>query len=398
MYLIVGCGLSGSVIAERLASEGKTVKIIDKRSHIGGNCYDYIDPETGILLNKYGAHIFHTNNERVWAYVNNFSKWKRWDHKVVASCDNYLVPVPANITTINTLLNENIKNSTEFEEWHKKEILSSSHSAHSAHSAQIIENIENIEIIENSEDMAISRIGYKLYKKLIEPYTLKQWNIHPKDLDKSVLERLPLRNDYNPNYFNDKYQALPEKGYTEFFKNLLNHKNIEIQLNTTYDHTTIETLNNIEGIEGIFYTGPIDSYFPFQDKINEKLEYRTIDFIFKTIKNMNYFQPNSVVNYPQRDIPYTRIVEYKHFLNQQSSDTVISYEFSKESKSDDDKYYPIPNKRNINLYQKYKKLADIESEMKSVYFIGRLANYKYFNMDEAILNALIYMDNLNYCK
>jgi len=387
MYIVVGCGLSGAVIAQQLHDAGKKVKIIEKRDHIGGNCYDYIDEETGIRVSKYGAHLFHTNNERVWQYVNKFSEWKRWEHKVVAYCDGIYVPVPANITTVNCLLGKHITTSSEFNEWLTNEIQN---------------NPQDSKRINNSEDVAISRIGYNLYKKLIEPYTLKQWNKHPRDLDKSVLERLPLRDNFNPNYFNDKYQALPINGYTEFIKNMID--GIEVQLNTSYSNA-YSCLNKSEqsNIEGVFFTGPIDSYF----EDYEKLEYRSIDFKFVTI-DQKYFQCNSVVNYVSGDVPYTRIVEYKHFSSQRtqstestksaqrkdSKKTIISYETPKDSTNDEDKYYPVPNKKNLELYEKYKQMADELTNKNNVHFIGRLANYKYFNMDEAIANALEYMDKV----
>ena len=285
-YLIVGCGLSGVVIAERIANIlNKKVTIIEKREHIGGNCYDFKDKETNILMNKYGAHLFHTNNEDVWNYVNKFDKWIRWEHKVLTFTDNKFVSIPVNITTINELCEENLQNEKDVNEWLEK-------------------NQIKYDTIKNSEEMAKSRIGNKLYEKLIKDYTYKQWNKYPEDLDKSVLERIPIRPNFDTRYFNDKYQALPHKGYTHFFEQILNNKNIEVKLNTDYfDHIK----DNKYDI--VIFTGPIDSYFTDL----EKLEYRSIDFEIKIIKNMNYFQPNSVVNYPSIDIPYTRIVEYKHF-------------------------------------------------------------------------------------
>ena len=229
--------------------------------------------------------------------------------------------------------------------------------------------------------MAKSRIGNKLYEKLIKDYTYKQWNKYPEDLDKSVLERIPIRPNFDTRYFNDKYQALPHKGYTHFFEQILNNKNIEVKLNTDYfDHIK----DNKYDI--VIFTGPIDSYFTDL----EKLEYRSIDFEIKIIKNMNYFQPNSVVNYPSIDIPYTRIVEYKHFLNQKSNDTII---VSEKTSDVGEPYYPVPTKKNLELYEKYKLLAKKE-EIKNVFFVGRLANYKYFNMDEAILNSLNFFKSL----
>jgi UDP-galactopyranose mutase len=361
--LIVGCGLSGVVIAERIASQlNHKVTIIEKRDHIGGNCYDYINEETGILMNKYGAHLFHTNNEVVWNYINQFDKWVRWEHKVLTYTDDKFVSIPVNITTINELCNENLENEKDVKNWLEK-------------------NQIKYDTIQNSEEMALSRIGRELYEKLIKDYTFKQWNKYPNELDKSILERIPIRPNFDTRYFNDKYQALPQKGYTHFFKNILNHENIEVKLNTDY----FEHIQSNQ-YDYVIFTGPIDTYFNHL----EKLEYRSIDFDIQIIKNMNYYQPNSVVNYPNKDVPYTRIVEYKHFLNQKSNDTIIV----KESTNDvGEPYYPVLNQRNLDLYEKYKLLAEKE-EAKNVFFIGRLANYKYFNMDQAILNSLEFYNNV----
>lgn len=355
--LVVGCGLSGVVLAERFANLlNKKVVIIDKREHIGGNCYDYIDKDTGILMNKYGAHLFHTNNEEVWNYINRFDKWVRWEHKVLAFVDNKFVSIPVNITTINELCNQNLKTEEDMNKW-------------------LSENQVKYESIINSEEMAKSRIGEILYDKMIKDYTFKQWDKYPNELDKSVLERIPVRNNFDTRYFSDKYQALPHKGYTHFFERILDNPNIEVKLNTDY----FDLISKNE-FEMIIFTGPIDSYFPGLDK----LEYRSIDFDIKVIKNMNYYQPGSVVNYPSLEYPYTRIVEYKHFLNQKSSDTVIVTE---KTQNNGEPYYPVPTKKNLELYERYKNLA-IEEGKNNVYFIGRLANYKYFNMDEAIFNAI----------
>ena len=368
MYLIIGSGLSGAVIAERISNILKEkVIIIEKLEHIGGNCYDYIDETTGILCNKYGAHIFHTNNEEVWEYINSFeTKWIRWEHKVLSLIDNKYIPIPINITSVNELLNETINNSKEMDEWLKK-------------------NQIKYENIKNSEEMAKSRIGEDLYNKLIKNYTYKQWNKYPKELDKSVLERIPVKNNYDTRYFTDKYQVLPDKGYTNFIKQLLNNKLITIILNTDYNE--YKKNNDLSIFKKIIYTGSIDKYF---DNINEKLEYRSINFIKEIYENMNYYQPNSVINYPNMNVPYTRIVEYKHFLNQKSKHTIIFKEITTDI---GEPYYPVPTERNKLLYDKYKELADKEN---NVLFVGRLANYKYFNMDEAILNSLnIFNNNIN---
>jgi UDP-galactopyranose mutase len=362
-YLIVGAGLSGVVIAERIANVlNEKVVIIEKRDHIGGNCYDYIHQETGILMNKYGAHLFHTNKEKVWEYINRFDKWTRWEHKVLTYVDDKFVSIPVNITTINQLCQENLKDENDVEEWLER--------------TQV-----KYDNITNSEEMAKSRIGEVLYDKLIRDYTYKQWNKYPEELDKSVLERIPIRNNFDTRYFNDKYQALPHKGYTHFFERLVDNKNIEVLLNTDY----FEYIKD-KTFDMIIFTGPIDNYF---NNELDKLEYRSIDFNIEVIKNMNYYQPNSVVNYPSNDVKYTRIVEYKHFLNQQSKDTIIVKEITND---EGEPYYPVPNKKNLDLYKEYKKLAE-EEEKKNVYFIGRLANYKYFNMDEAIENSLKFFED-----
>ena len=362
-YLVVGCGLSGVVIAERIANKlNKKVTIIEKRDHIGGNCYDYVDEETNIRINKYGAHLFHTNHEDVWKYINLFDKWIRWEHKVLTFTDNKFVPMPVNITTINELCDESLQNEEDVKEWLKV-------------------NQVQYENITNSEEMAKSRIGNILYDKLIKEYTYKQWNKYPEELDKSVLERIPIRPNFDTRYFNDKYQALPHKGYTHFFERILDNKNIEVKLNIDYFEHIKDNSYDV-----IIFTGPVDSYFNNLDK----LEYRSIDFEIKKIKNMNYFQPNSVVNYPNKDVPFTRIVEYKHFLNQESKDTIIVSETTNDK---GEPYYPVPNKRNLELYNKYKALAENE-EKNNVYFVGRLANYKYFNMEEDILNSLKFFENV----
>jgi UDP-galactopyranose mutase len=362
--LIVGCGLSGVVIAERFANElNKKVLIIDKREHIGGNIYDYKDEETNILMSKYGAHLFHTNNEKVWKYINNFSKWIRWDHQVIGQVDNRLVNIPVNINTVNALCNENIQNSKEMDEWLK------------------INQIK-YDKIENSEQMGKSRVGEILYEKIFKEYTFKQWDKYPEELDYTVLERIPIRNDFDNRYFSDKYQALPEKGYTQFIANILNNPNIKVKLNTNYFDFIQQYPNDT--FKEIIYTGPIDAYY--EDQKLEKLEYRSINFVIEKHKNMHFYQSHSVVNYPEKNIPYTRIVEYKHFLNQKSNDTVIVKEYTTNI---GEPYYPIPNKHNLELYEKYKNLTLKET---NVHFLGRLANYKYFNMDTAILNALEYFE------
>ena len=264
MYLVIGCGLSGIVIAERIANVLKDkVVIIEKRDHIAGNCYDYRDLETGILLNKYGAHLFHTNNKIVWDYINKFDEWIRWDHKVVSYVDNKYVDMPVNINTVNCLCNENIQTEHEMNKW-------------------LNNNQIHYKSINNSEEIAKSRVGEHLYKKLFHNYTTKQWNKDPKILNKSVLERIPIRNNFDTRYFTDKYQALPKQGYTHFCERILDNENIEYLLNT--DFFEFKKCTNIKNFKAIIYTGPIDEYFPNM----EKLEYRSIDFNIEKKYNMKY--------------------------------------------------------------------------------------------------------------
>lgn len=354
--LIVGAGLSGAVLAERFAlHSNKKVLVIDKRENIGGNCFDFID-ENGILINKYGAHLFHTNFEDVWEYIQEFSEWQRWDHRVLGSIDGMMINIPVNINTVNTLCGTNIKDEKEMNQWLK--------------TVQVKYDKPN-----NSEEIAKSRVGEKLYKKIFRDYTFKQWNKYPEELDSSVLSRIPIRNNFDDRYFDDRYQALPKHGYTKFIENILAHPNITIRTKTDY----FELKNSID-FHTLIYTGSIDRYF--QNSGLEKLEYRSIKFIEERYKFMNFYQINSVINYPEKNVPYTRIVEYKHFLDQQTPHTTIVKEITKDS---GEPYYPIPNKKNLSLYEKYKALAKLEN---NVHFIGRLASYKYFNMDQAIKNSL----------
>jgi UDP-galactopyranose mutase len=357
--IIVGAGLSGATLARKLADDGHNVLVIDKRNHIGGNVYDYIDKKTNIRLSKYGAHIFHTSNEEVWEFVNRFSEWTPYEHRVLSFVNNKFVPVPVNITTVNALFDLTIKNEYEMKQW--------------------LENNQIKGEIKNSKDAALSRVGKTLYKLMFENYTKKQWNLDPIELDASVLERIPVRENFNDKYFSDKYEALPKNGYTEFVKNILNHKNIEVRLNEEYKNKNHKS-------NRLFFTGKIDSYF--SDKYG-KLEYRSLEFNYKTYKIKDY-QPCAVVNYPSLKYAYTRKIDYKKFYKNESNYSIIAKEFSTNN---GEAYYPIPTSKNKEIYLKYQKAAK-ELEKKNIYFIGRLAEYKYFNMDEAIYSALKLYNNL----
>ena len=276
--LIVGSGLSGCVVAEQLSQNKENkITIIDKRNHIGGNCYDYIDEETNILMNKYGAHIFHTNNETVWEYINRFGDWIRWDHKVYASINNQYIPLPININTINNLFQTNIINEYEMKTW-------------LLHRSNALPNINN------SEDFVLNKLGNEIYEKIFKYYTIKQWNKHPRELDVSVLSRIPIRYNFDDRYFNDKYQVLPKYGYTKFIENLICKPNITLRLNC--DFFDIDANKNTK----IIFTGPIDKYYA---RFNlPPLEYRSINFI-KEYYNYPFYQIKSVVNYSGKEYAFT---------------------------------------------------------------------------------------------
>ena len=277
--------------------------------------------------------------------------------------DDQFVSIPPNITTVNRVCGTSLANQEEMQKWLK-------------------ENQTKLEgEARNGEEMAMSRVGPVLYEKIFKHYTFKQWDRYPQELDASVLARIPCRDNFDTRYFSDKYQALPKRGYTAFFENLLSHPLISVLLDCNF----FEIRNRIKPGVPIIYTGPIDHYFA--ESGLPALQYRSLEFVEEHLENVSYFQPGSVVNYPGPEVPFTRIVEYKHFLNQKSPHTTIVKEFSK---ADGDPYYPVPNERNQALYNKYKSLAEKEE---GIYFLGRLANYKYFNMDQAIHNALEFFEN-----
>ena len=351
-YLIVGAGFAGSVLAERLASKaGKKVLIIDQRNHIGGNAYDYYNKD-GILIHKYGPHIFHTNSREVFEYLSRFTEWRPYQHRVKASVDGQIVPIPINLDTINTLYGLNLT-SFEVEEFFKKVA-------------------EPIDRIRTSEDVVVSKVGRELYEKFFRNYTRKQWGLDPSELDASVTSRVPTRTNRDDRYFTDTYQAMPLHGFTRMFENMLDHPNIKIMLNCDYR----EIEKDIPFREMI-YTGPVDSYF---DYCFGKLPYRSLEFKHET-HDASVYQSAPVVNYPNDQL-YTRVTEFKYLTGQEHQKTSIVYEFPK---AQGDAYYPVPRKENADLYARYKTLADTTPD---VHFVGRLATYKYYNMDQIVAQAL----------
>ena len=351
-YLIVGAGFAGSVIAERLAAgSDKKVLLCDKRPHIGGNAYDHYN-EAGILVHKYGPHIFHTNSREVFEYLSRFTEWRPYQHRVRASVDGQIVPIPINLDTINTLYGLNLT-SFEVEEFFKKVA-------------------EPVERVKTSEDVVVSKVGRELYEKFFRNYTRKQWGLDPSELDASVTSRVPTRTNRDDRYFTDTYQAMPLHGYTRMFENMLDHPNIKIMLNCDYR----EIENEIPFGEMI-YAGPVDAYF---DYCYGQLPYRSLEFKHET-HDTPVYQSAPVVNYPN-DHLYTRVTEFKYLTGQEHAKTSIVFEYPK---AQGDAYYPVPRKENAELYAKYKALAD---RTPKVNFVGRLATYKYYNMDQIVAQAL----------
>ncbi|OUJ75234.1 UDP-galactopyranose mutase [Hymenobacter crusticola] len=351
-YLIVGAGFAGSVLAERLATRSnKKVLIVDKRSHIAGNAYDHYNEE-GILVHKYGPHIFHTNSKDVFEYLSNFTDWRPYEHRVLASVDGQLVPMPINLDTINKLYGLNL-NSFEVEQFLESQA-------------------EEVPVIRTSEDVVVSKVGRQLYEKFFRNYTRKQWGLDPSELDKSVTSRVPTRTNRDDRYFTDTYQAMPLHGYTRMFERMLEHPNISIMLNTDY-HDIIDFIPFKEMI----FTGPVDEYFDFKFG---KLPYRSLEFKHETLNTENALAA-AVVNYPNDNL-YTRITEFKALTGQKHPKTSLVYEYPK---AEGDPYYPVPQPQNAELYSKYKKLAD---ETPGVHFVGRLATYRYYNMDQVVAQAL----------
>ena len=351
-YLIVGAGFAGSVLAERLASQaGKKILIVDTRNHIGGNTYDFYNKD-GILVHKYGPHIFHTNSREVYDYLGRFTTWRPYEHRVLASVDGMLVPIPINLNTINKLYGLHLS---------------------SAEVDQFLQSkAEQKTRIVTSEDVVISKVGRELYEKFFKGYTKKQWDLDPSELDASVTARIPTRSNRDDRYFTDTYQGMPMFGYTRMFEKMLSHPNIKVMLNTDY-----KEIDGLIPYRKMIYTGPVDYYF---DYCYGKLPYRSIEFQFETI-DTEVFQSTGTINFPNEH-PYTRVTEFKYLTGQKHPKTTVVYE---HPKADGDPYYPVPRPENAELYKKYQTLA---ASIKGVHFTGRLATYKYYNMDQVVAQSL----------
>ncbi|MRG95391.1 UDP-galactopyranose mutase [Polyangium spumosum] len=351
-WLIVGAGFSGSVLAERLArGSGKRVLLIDKRRHIGGNAYDHYNDD-GLLVHAYGPHIFHTSSKEVFDYLSQFTAWRPYQHRVLASVDGQLVPIPINLDTINRLYNLRL---TSFEL-----------------EAFFAERAEKVERVRTSEDAIVSKVGRELYEKFFRSYTRKQWGLDPSELDASVTAPIPVRTSRDDRYFTDTYQSMPLHGYTRMFERMLDHPNIKIMLGVDFREVERDIPH-----DRVIYTGPVDAYFDF---CYGKLPYRSLEFRFET-KSVEVFQPAPVVNHPNEH-PYTRVTEFKYLTGQEHPKTSLVYEYPR---AEGDPCYPIPRPENVELYRKYEALA---AATPNVHFVGRLATYRYYNMDQVVAQAL----------
>jgi len=358
-WLIVGAGFAGSVLAERLANErNDRVLLIDRRNHIGGNAYDRYDDE-GLLIHQYGPHIFHTNSKQIFDYLSRFTEWRFYEHRVLAEVDGMQVPIPINLDTVNKLYGLNLT-SEQLQDW-------------------FAQRAEKIGEIRTSEDVVVSTVGRELYEKFFRGYTRKQWGLDPSELDKSVTSRVPTRTNRDDRYFTDEFQFMPKHGYTRMFEKMVSHPNIHVMTHADYDD-----VKHIVPHRRVIYTGPIDEYFSFQFG---KLPYRSLRFEHVTL-DKPWHQSVGVVNYPQTN-DFTRVTEYKHLTGQEHSKTALTYEYPS---AEGDPYYPIPKPENQELFKKYERLALATPD---VWFVGRLATYRYYNMDQIVGQALATFRRIN---
>jgi UDP-galactopyranose mutase len=350
-YLVVGAGFAGSVCAERLAAAGNTVLVVDRRPHIGGNAYDEFDA-AGVLVHRYGPHIFHTNSEAVFAFLSRFTSWRPYEHRVLASVDGDLLPIPINLDTINSYYGLSLTEE-DVEPF-------------------LVSIAEPVAKVRTSEEVVVSRVGRELYEKFFRGYTRKQWGLDPSELDASVAARIPVRTNRDDRYFTDRFQAMPADGYTALFTRMLDHPRITVLLGVDW-----RALDGRAAYGEIVYTGPVDEFFEHR---YDPLPYRSLDFEFETLESKRV-QPVGTVNYPN-DRSYTRQTEFKHLTGQIHPATTVVREYPR---ADGDPYYPIPRPETKAMYERYRVLADATP---GVHFVGRLATYKYYNMDQVVAQAL----------
>lgn len=350
--MVVGAGFAGCVMAERLASElGQRVLVVEKRNHIGGNAFDRHDAD-GILIHPYGPHVFHTNSAEVFAYLSRFTAWRPYEHRVLASVDGQLLPLPINLDTVNRLYGLQLS-SMELPGF-------------------LAAQAEPVEQVRNAEEAVISQVGRDLYNKFFKGYTRKQWGVEPSELDASVTARVPTRTSRDDRYFTDAHQAMPAQGYTRMFERMLDHPNIKLMLQT--DHREVRHLFSWRHM---VYTGPIDAYF---DHRFGKLPYRSLRFEHVS-HPVECFQPVGTVNYPNQHL-YTRVTEFKHLTGQRHPSTSVVYEYPC---AEGEPYYPVPCEASKALYRRYQALSEGVAD---VTFVGRLASYQYYNMDQVVAQAL----------
>ncbi|HTH27285.1 MAG TPA: UDP-galactopyranose mutase [Sphingobium sp.] len=352
--MVVGAGFAGAVMAERLAEgSGKRVLVVDRRPHVAGNAYDRQD-DAGILIHQYGPHIFHTNSQEIVDYLSRFTTWRPYEHRVLADVDGKRVPIPINRTTLNVLYGLDLRTDEEA-------------------AAFLAARAEPVEIVRTSADVVISAVGRDLYETFFQGYTRKQWGMDPSQLDKSVTARVPTRTNTDDRYFTDSFQAMPAEGFTRMFERMLDHPNIDLLLGVDYAEARQAHVH-----KHLVFTGPIDEYFGYR---YGKLPYRSLRFQHETV-DREWFQQVAVVNYPAESVPHTRVTEYKHLTGQKAARTSITYEYPTDM---GDPYYPIPRDENQALYKRYEALAIAQTD---VTFVGRLATYRYYNMDQVVGQAL----------
>ena len=353
---IIGAGFSGAVIGRMLAEKGLSVSIFDSRTHVAGNCHTERDSETNVLVHKYGPHIFHTDNERVWNYVNQFDEFLPYVNRVKAQVKGRVFTLPVNLLTINQFFN--------------KALLPNEAQDFVSGKAD-----KTIGEPVSFEDQALKFVGRELYEAFFKGYTQKQWGMSPTKLPASILKRLPLRFNYDDNYFNHKYQGMPKNGYTHIVQGILNHQNISVNLNTTFKPS------NAQKFDHIFWSGPIDAFYEYKFG---RLGYRTLDFVKET--HDGDYQGCAVMNYCDEEVPYTRISEHKHFAPWESHDKTVTFkEYSRECGEDDIPYYPI---RLVDEQKMLNDYLDLASKEEKVTFVGRLGTYRYLDMDVTIAEAM----------
>lgn len=351
--LIVGAGYAGSVVARELADAERRVHVIDKRPHIAGNAYDELD-EYGVLVHRYGPHIFHTNAERIAEYLSRFTRWRPYEHRVRGVVDGVSYPFPINRDTLNQLYGLDLEE---------------------ADAAAFFERVrEPRDPVQTSEDVVLNSVGRDLYEKFFLNYTRKQWGLDPSELKPGVAARIPVRTNTDDRYFTDTFQAMPLHGYTKMFEALLNHPNISVELGVDFAE-----VRQRSSYHYLVYTGPIDAYFDF---CYGHLPYRSLRFEHEHLADVPQYQETGTINYPN-DHAYTRITEFKHLTGQQHAGTSIVREYPQ---ADGDPYYPVPRTENEALFKRYEDLAKQET---NVTFVGRLAQYRYYNMDQVVGAALV---------